>query len=150
MSNATTAAAQSLLDAAQAEATNHDQWVAFWVNPAHITAFVASRLNAKLAAEARHDSLAAEVLASDIVSLTRLQAMDAATLADREADWAAEDGWNAVEGKWEMYYYYSAQEDLAHAAALAEFRAHEAAVAAWSAAPAEAHLTHTPFAALAV
>lgn len=153
MSNATAAEAQALLDAA-ASCADHTAWVAFWTSPDHRTGFVAARLAASrygrelIAESAAGDWMSSAVLADEVVGLTRMQALPEAELAAREAQWAAEDGWNSAEGKFEVYYLESAYEDLAHAAALREYRAHAAAEAAWSVTP-DAHLTHRPFAALA-
>lgn len=153
MSNATAADARALLDAAAACA-DHTAWVAFWTDPAHRTGFVAERLASSrygrelIAEAAAGDWMSSAMLADEVVGLTRIQALPEAELAAREAQWAAEDGWNAVEGKFEVYYLESAREDLEHAAALREYRAHAASVAAHSVAPAP-HLTHRPFAALA-
>lgn len=136
--------------AVAAAITSHDEWVAFFSNTAHITAFAASVLDAKtLAAAVDGDYYDRLHLAGELKNVLLLEAASEAELARREADALAETGWNACEGKYEPYYYWSAQEDLHRIAALREFRADQAAQAAWSAAPVEAHLTYRPFAALA-
>lgn len=144
----TNAFAADLLATATAECANRTEWVAFWINPAHITHFVGSQLDEDLLFSAQHDFYDAEMLADDVVHLTRIESQDEAGLAEWVAVSEAQDGWNSCEGKYEVGAVEFAQRDLGFIAALREFRAHEAAQAAWSVAP-TGHLTHTPFAALA-
>lgn len=146
MTNTTAAA---LIATAAATVTNRDEYTAFWANPAHVTAFVATQIKGDLLASAQNDFYDAMYVADLVADITKIEAMTDTELAAREAAALAEDGWNTVEGKFEVYYLGAAQADLGTIAALREFRAHQAAVAAWSVAPV-AHLTHSPFAALAV
>ena len=71
-------------------------------------------------------------------------ALEAELLAARKVD-----GWNAVEGKFEVNDIGYAEYVMHTIYSLRDYRFDQAAQAAWSVAPAEEHLTYHPFAALA-
>lgn len=136
---------------AAAQITNHDEFIAFYSAPHNISAFAASVIGpAEIAEAASGDFYAQLYVAGQNQDLTRLEALTDAELEAEKAATEAIDGWNAFEGKWEVNEIGHRDHWLGVIAVLQELRAQRAAEAAWLAAPAEEHLSHHPFAALAL
>lgn len=139
MSNATTAY-QTILNA-QVCVDDHSTYVAYWSNEAHITAFVATQVDADLIANAQGgDYYAMERIADDVRKYTSFEIMDDEALQARIEELSQVEDWNEVEGKYELgesdyaYHLIGVIEDLL------AMRRYTAPVSPW--------LTHSPFAGL--
>ena len=134
-----------------ADITNRDEYLAFYSAPKNISAFARTVIDAKHLAEAAEgDYFAQEQVVLQNVDLMRLEAMDDDRLEVELIAMRGVDGWNACEGKFEINDFCYAEYIMYTIYNLRDFRAQQAAEAAWSVAPAEEHLTYSPFAALAL
>ena len=136
--------------AAAAAITTHDEWIAFYNAPSNISEFVRTVIGAKdLAEAATGDYCAQAYVAGRVQELMRLESMDDDQLEAELIAGRKVDGWNPVEGKFEINEIGHAEYIMYTIHNLRDFRDQQAAEAAWAQAPAEEHLTYNPFAALA-
>jgi len=127
----------------------HETWISNQL--ASISEFARTVISADLQSEAAAGDYSARlVVAGDVASIARWEAMSCLQLDAEQAALDAETGWNPVEGKFEVNDIGYAQWASRVIDALREFRADKAAEARWTVGVNVAEgLTHRPFAVLA-